>query len=387
MNYYNEFDPGAAAWLEELIADGLIPQGKVDTRSIADVTANELHGFTQCHFFAGIGGWSLALQIAGWPADKPVWTGSCPCQAFSSAGKGGGTSDHRDLWPVFANLIRECRPQYVFGEQVEAAIRFGWLDRVYRDLEEETYAVGSCVLGAHSVNAPHIRQRLYWGARGLAEVSDSIGRGGRHHGDTAGDAGQVQAAGLGADGGLADSKSHGNCNRQKCARGDGADVSYGTGRLADTADNGHTAADGLREAAEPSKPAGAVGVRQSAGGGDNIRLADSGGEGLEGHRRFVEIDDQERREKEIGHTGESSRLNPWADAAWWPCRDGKYRRIQAESALLGVVDGLPCRVDIGRPESGFPLAPKQEGAAVLLKGYGNAIVPQAAAEFVRAFIG
>ena len=51
--YYNENDPRAAAWLRELIKDGLIPKGEVDERSIADVEPGDLAGYTQCHFFAG----------------------------------------------------------------------------------------------------------------------------------------------------------------------------------------------------------------------------------------------------------------------------------------------------------------------------------------------
>lgn len=169
MNYYNEFDPHAAAWLRELINQKLIPAGDVDTRSIADVIPSDLHGYTQCHFFAGIGGWSLALQISGWPDDRPVWTGSCPCQPFSVAGEGKGTADERHLWPVFFDLIRECRPERVFGEQVANAIGKGWLDGISTDLESEDYACGAAVLGAHSVGAPHLRQRLYWGCVAYAE--------------------------------------------------------------------------------------------------------------------------------------------------------------------------------------------------------------------------
>ena len=90
MNYYNEFDPYAAQWLRNLIAAGHLPAGEVDERSIVDVQPNDLDGYRQCHFFAGIGGWSLAARLAGWPDDRELWTGSCPCQPFSAAGKGLG---------------------------------------------------------------------------------------------------------------------------------------------------------------------------------------------------------------------------------------------------------------------------------------------------------
>jgi DNA (cytosine-5)-methyltransferase 1 len=168
MNYYNEYDKKAAAWLRELIKVGAIPDGHVDERSIAEVSPDDLRGFTQCHFFAGIGGWSLALQLAGWSSERPVWTGSCPCQPFSAAGKGLGAADERHLWPAWFHLIRECRPNVVFGEQVAGAVGHGWLDLVSSDLESQGYAIGAAVLGAHSVGAPHIRQRLYF-------VADSSG--------------------------------------------------------------------------------------------------------------------------------------------------------------------------------------------------------------------
>jgi len=162
MNYYNEFDPYAAQWLRNLIDAGHIPKGEVDSRSIKDVSASDLTGYTQCHFFAGLGGWSHALRLAGWPEDRPVWTGSCPCQPFSAAGSGGGVTDERHLWPTWFNLIRQCRPDVIFGEQVDAAINHGWLDLVQSDLEAEGYASGAVGIPAAGIGAPHIRQRLWF---------------------------------------------------------------------------------------------------------------------------------------------------------------------------------------------------------------------------------
>ncbi len=160
--YYNENDKFAAAWLRELIKAGHIADGVVDERSIADVRPDDLSVFTQCHFFAGIGGWSYALRLAGWPDDKEVWTGSCPCQPFSSSGKGHGEEDARHLWPVWFPLIKERRPAIVFGEQVAKSAGLQWLDLVLPDLEDENYATAAADLCAASVGAPHGRPRLYW---------------------------------------------------------------------------------------------------------------------------------------------------------------------------------------------------------------------------------
>jgi DNA (cytosine-5)-methyltransferase 1 len=162
MTYYNEHDPKAAAWLRELIKAGEIPPGEVDERSIVDVRGDDLAAFAQCHFFAGIGGWAYALRLADWPDDRPVWTGSCPCQPFSAAGKGLGAADSRHLWPEFARLIGLSGPAIVFGEQVASADGREWLAGVRTDLEALGYAVGAADLCAAGVSAPHLRQRLFF---------------------------------------------------------------------------------------------------------------------------------------------------------------------------------------------------------------------------------
>ena len=212
--YYNENDHFAAAWLRELIKGGLIADGEIDTRSITEVRPADLAGLTQCHFFGGIGVWSYALRCAGWLDSKPVWTGSCPCQPFSVAGKKEGITDPRHLWPEWFRLIQECKPVTIFGEQVAAALP--WFDIVSGDLEGEDYAVGAAVVGAHSVGAPHIRQRLYFvadangrrfkqrdtGQRTVSKpdangaLGDATGRGFGMHGGAPGSCGRPALAGF-----------------------------------------------------------------------------------------------------------------------------------------------------------------------------------------------
>ena len=181
--YYNEFDPFAAQWLRELIKKGLIADGEVDERSITDVQPEDIREFTQCHFFAGIGVWSYSLRQAGWADDRPVWTGSCPCQPFSSAGKGKGFKDERHLWPEFYRLISKCRPTVCFGEQVASKDGLAWVELVQANMENAGYAFGAVDTCSAGIGAPHIRQRIYWVAdarsegfsrcRGLVEESVS----------------------------------------------------------------------------------------------------------------------------------------------------------------------------------------------------------------------
>lgn len=78
MILYNEIDPFAAAWLRELVARGHIEAGDVVEESIATLDPARFAGLQQFHTFAGIGVWSYALRLAGWPRSLRVWTGSCP---------------------------------------------------------------------------------------------------------------------------------------------------------------------------------------------------------------------------------------------------------------------------------------------------------------------
>ena len=220
--YYNEIDRYAAQWLRNLIDAGVIAPGDVDERDIRDVRPGDLAGYTQCHFFAGIGVWSYALRRAGWPDDRPVWTGSCPCQPFSAAGRGAGFADERHLWPAWFHLIRVCRPDVVFGEQVASKDGLLWLDLVQDDLQGESYAVGALDSCSAGVGAPHIRQRL-----GFVSHSDDPERRAEraqwHYGDGAA-TGRVQSDGDAAERGSVGrldhhhQRSHGQQAGLECSR-------------------------------------------------------------------------------------------------------------------------------------------------------------------------
>jgi DNA (cytosine-5)-methyltransferase 1 len=232
--YYNDADPVACAWLRELIAAGLLPAGEVDERSILAVESTDLRGFAQCHFFAGIGGWPHALRLAGVAEELSVWTGSPPCQPFSQAGQRKGQDDDRHLAPAFLRLVAACRPEFVFGEQVASAAVLGpvggaacaaagdpagwaWFDALADALEAASYAVGATDLPAASVGAPHIRQRLFFGAvrMELAGCRLGHGLGARSQGRSGmhGGADQRAAWPAGLAGGLADSHGRVDGNR------------------------------------------------------------------------------------------------------------------------------------------------------------------------------
>ena len=162
--YYNENDPYCVNRLRTLIKEGHLPAGDVDDRSIEEVSTDDLTGYGDIHLFAGIGGWPLAMQIAGIQDGHGIWTGSCPCQPFSIANQHKTDEDSRDLWVHFHRLIEKKRPALCFGEQVASPAGRSWFSTVQVQMEALGYVTESADLCAASVGAPHIRQRLYWGS-------------------------------------------------------------------------------------------------------------------------------------------------------------------------------------------------------------------------------
>lgn len=410
--YYNEYDPKAAAWLRELIKQGHIADGVVDDRSIEDVRPDELAGFTQCHFFAGIGVWSYALRRAGWADDRPVWTGSCPCQPFSAAGKGAGFDDERHLWPAFHHLISQCRPDVVLGEQVASKDGLGWLDLVHADLEATGYASGAVDLCAAGIGAPHIRQRLWWVGTRLADTDNTRrqlltdAKPAGVCGEASGKRQQVQQPSTNgtSDGSMADTSITGLQGREwsgptgtqgsssgyssECGGIGGLDNSNCAGQqaerpspiwngsqhevvirgaaigMADTTilgrGEGVTHDGWLRGGDSTEGSAGRSAVDGDLGSGladtSSIRRGESGvwdNSGNDGNQPDADVKN-DRPSPTNGH---------WRDADWLFCRDGKWRPVEPGTSPLA--HGSAARV--GR-----------------LRGYGNAIVAQAAQAFIES---
>lgn len=350
--YYNEFDKATAEWLRELMKAGLIAPGDVDERSILDVSADDLIGYTQCHFFAGIGGWSYALRLAGWPDDRPVWTGSPPCQPFSVAGEDLGPDDPRHLSPKFSSLVGAARPAVLFGEQVASAAVFGkiagkakrgdarapawaWWDDLSDRLEAAHYAVGASDIPAAGVGAPHVRQRTFFGAYDLRSAAgglgNSVGTGLEGYGGNGPDRNEPR---------WIDTQPNGSIGAASATVG----LEHGTG---------------VGRIERRTQPEG----RGAVGGCSSQRLAD-----MQGAKREQPGPARQRRSGSPDGYNNVRHPDPlngfWKNADWLGCRDGKWRPVEPGS---------------------FPLAHGVSGRVGLLRGYGNAICPWAAKEFIEAF--
>lgn len=365
-HYYNENDPFCAQWLRNLIGANLIPAGDVDERSIVDVQPEDIRRYVQCHFFCGLAGWPAALHLAGWPGDRPMWSGSCPCQPYSNAGKGKGAADERHLWPAWFRLIEACMPDQIVGEQVASAAVIGrlqsekrsvdaktgirsegqvsesWLDLISANLETAHYAFGSIVVPAAGGGAPHERHRLFWCAERLANANSER---------------RQQIAG--------------SASRDETA--------HGSGHVKQT-----------------------TGDREPDGSGDAGRLGDSARGGRRDHGH---VEQATRCGQDAGQPAEPSDtpcrtafgsangpLDPWRELKWIACRDGRSRPVGA--SLFPLAYGHSGRVAVSRSggQPGRDTAPSQEGdvrwvnRVGTLRAAGNAIVVPLAAEFLKAWL-
>ena len=391
--YYNEIDPYASEWLRSLIRSGHIADGIVDERSISDVRPDELQEFTQCHFFAGIGVWSYALRSAGWEDDRPVWTGSCPCQPFSNAGSRKGMADKRHLWPHWFHLIEQCRPSTVFGEQVASKDGLGWIDLVQADMEGADYAIGSFDLCSAGFGAPHIRQRLWF----VADTDDTrrqgwiSGRSDTERQDQHGHVGRDSATDRVADTESQQSSSDDNGGKprqvsqsEQVKSGGGSSGTIGMGNADDSGSQG----SGETRVGQEVEQSGSQSTRTRTDG--RVGNAQHDGQSIITEPRSDDQDASDDAKEQIvsvqsegasitrhdrscnggeggGDAGTQAHETNgfWSDADWLLCRDGKWRPVRPQSFPL--VDGATARV--GR-----------------LRAYGNAITAQVAQGLIESYM-
>lgn len=410
MQYMNEWDRYACKWLRKLIKSGLLPAAYVDQRDVRDVKPEEVKKYTQCHYFAGIGGWPLALRLAGWPEESVIWSASLPCQPFSTAGKRKGEADERHLWPDFFTLVRQCLPPIIVGEQVASKDGIAWVDRVRADLEKDGYAVGVADLPAACVNAPHIRQRLFWVAVGVGQANtdsnpgtanlragdiprDSLQKGGRQktpdrptdssiRSDASG-VSQADTTGTGCEC-TTDRRAVSKGMGSQQSKGGSSSDAFGVG-LADTKgitgrnqsqDNSDGGRWGGRNVSGKSgsgsgpvglghpNPTGPQGLRgrllrepqHSRGKGEVVPTGDAnatGGTGGVGNSQDRGYSKVETIQEELFRVGGGESI---ADSGWRliQCRDGKYRRIPVESRFQPLAHAVPSKSD--DPRMGYLLA-------------------------------
>lgn len=339
VSYYNEIDPYAAQWLRNLIDAGHIAPGVVDTRSIEDVTPNDLKGFTQVHFFAGIAGWSLALRRAGWPDNRPVWTGSCPCQPFSPAGKGGGFTDERHLWPAMHWLVGQRRPVVVFGEQSGSSHANDWIDLVQADVEALGYAFGAVAFPSASVGAPHQRDRAYWVADANREQYKECLSGCRESDCKEVGRSSVEPTGHSMPCRLAHIDNH----RQQSG--------YGAGR-------GSCCTKARNDIGQSCQISGLAGASH-----EQRPLTMPTGSYKDISRQWNKNSEALARRSGAIRSGPVNGF--WRDADWLFSQDGKWRPVKP--GLKPLVNGLPGRVG-------------------QLRAYGNAINIEAATAFIKAYM-
>lgn len=123
-----------------------------------------------------------------WRGKVDILTGGFPCQPFSVAGKRKGAEDNRYLWGEMLRAIRQIKPTWVVGENVNGLLSMVQpgeevemgraddffeenyiyrteqkftIDAICEDLAHAGYSVQPLVIPACAVGAPHRRDRVW----------------------------------------------------------------------------------------------------------------------------------------------------------------------------------------------------------------------------------
>ena len=336
---------------------------------------------THLDLFSGIGGFALAAKWNGfrtvgfcdnepyaqavlkkhWP-DVPIHddirkiqgelyagvtllTGGFPCQPFSCAGKQRGKTDNRYLWPEMLRVIREAKPTWIIGENVAGIVNLA-LDQVCTDLEAEGYEVEPIIIPACAVDAPHRRDRVWIIARYLADTIS-----------------------------MSERSTHWSKERE-CERGrQEQDISQRNEVGSNPSNSGQDVADTeSSQSGEQAKRQGRQDTRR--GSKDCRRTENSWREVVADTERFrLECSrDEKGISKESGISAQQGSKS--AQTIEDSC--GSYGSRERNGGSLEA-NWLP-EPDVGRVANGIP------NRSHRLKGLGNAIVPQVAAEIIRCIV-
>ena len=328
--------------------------------------------------FSGIGGFDLAAEWMGWTnvfhcemdlfcnrvlkhhfpqsigyenikettfsvhrGDIDILTGGFPCQPYSMAGRRLGKQDERHLWPEMLRAIREIEPTYIVGENVRGLLSWNEgvvLDEIYADLEAEGYEVGTFVLPAVGVNAPHKRDRVW-----IVAYSDNN----RHNAKR-----------------REEEKERGVQSRERQEMGarqfDRASVSSTTSDAGSLGRRGWDQRSATDQSEEPSL---GQNIRQHGNGvwgetsGCGADASNTYGIGLQREGRSTKLEG-----RRLGIHDAQNHTTAWED-------------FPTQSPICGGDDGLPRELD------GITFSKWRNES---IKAYGNAIVPQVALQIFKA---
>jgi DNA (cytosine-5)-methyltransferase 1 len=338
--------------------------------------------------FSGIGGFSLGLESTGgfetiafvekddfcqkvlkkhWPntniegdirnvkGDKyeaDIITGGFPCQPFSVAGKRKGTDDDRYLWDETIRVVRECKPRWFIGENVEGLININnglVLRQVQTDLEKEGFEVQCLVIPAAGVGAWHQRKRIWILAHNISNSNSRFSIGQKKEIQTRRSSINFSSE----DVSNTKSVGHRGWSSKECKIGEwsflqgeqegrkmGSEVKRCDGDVSDSKSIG---SDERRYGKNSEKGKIQFKTRREDSNGD---VSNSNSERLERHRTEQQLQ-KNGREKYIVRSG-----NDETRESWW----------QTQSRFCGIPDGVSTRMDKNRNNR--------------LKSLGNSIVPQ-----------
>ena len=342
--------------------------------------------------FSGIGGFSLGLESTGYfetigfvekdkfcqqvlkknfkdiPIESEVRDvkgnryaadiicGGFPCQPFSVAGKRKGTDDDRYLWDETIRIVRECKPRWFIGENVEGIINIQEgvvLRQVCDDLEKEGFQVQCLVIPASGIGAWHQRKRVW-----ILAYSEHNGSHRSKGNETIKSSNQSKEwLFIGDDKNVSNSNSRLSIGENEEVQARGDTINNGSKDVPNTNSFGHRGwsseeCTNKRWSFLPKEQEGRE-MGSEAKRCDDI-ASNSNSEGLQGHRLQPKL--------ETETTEINSNRSSKEQYSWW----------QTQSTFCGVPHGISYELDKDR--------------ANRIKSLGNSIVPLIARELGLAIM-